>query len=598
METLKGVGVSNGIVIGKALVILDEETVTIEETISADQVEEEIQRFLSALDSAKGQIRTIKDQIKDRIGEEHAFIFDTHILLLDDGTLKNETIKFIRTNSCSCEWAFSQVLMRVLREFSSLGDTYFVERGNDLKDVGKRVLQVLMGERNKHFGFDNLSQDVIVIGSEFGPSNITNFDNPRIHGFATDFGGQTTHTAIIAKALDLPAVVGLHDITKRVKSGQTVILDSFSGKVIVNPNEQTLQKYRKLIHLYKQEEENYRAELSEPATSVDGLEIELLANIELATEMNGAIANGARGVGLYRTEFLFLACDPALPTEETHYDTYCQIAKQVGDDIVTIRTLDLGGEKFFNRAFVREKEVNPVMGVRGVRLCLIRKDIFRTQLRAILRAAKEYKNIRIMFPLISGVREWRVTRDFLNEVMDELRAEGIPFEENPTLGVMIEVPSAAMVADLLAEEVSFFSIGTNDLIQYFLAIDRANDDVSYLYDPLHPGFVRLLSSVIEAANKKGIDVSCCGEMASSPLYACLLILLGLRKLSMNPSSLPIIHHMIRVMDFKKLSTLISDPAGGPTGDHTREAFLKAFRQLLQPNDYTHLIGEDDDEDEA
>ncbi|CAM2068860.1 Phosphoenolpyruvate-protein phosphotransferase [Sulfidibacter corallicola] len=596
METLKGVGVSNGIVIGKALVILDEETVTLEEHLESSHIEEEIQRFRDALNTAKEQIRSIKNQIKDRIGEEHAFIFDTHILLLDDGTLKNETEKFIHQNSCNAEWAFSQVLMRVLREFSSLGDAYFVERGNDLKDVGKRVLQVLVGEKNKLFGFQNLSQDVVVIGSEFGPSNITNFDNSRILGFATDFGGQTTHTAIIAKALDLPAVVGLHDVTKRIKSGDTVILDSFSGKIFSNPDEATLEKYRKMIHIYKEEEANYRKDLGEPATSPDGLEIELLANIELATEVDGALTNGARGVGLYRTEFLFLACDPELPTEKTHFETYCQIAEKLKDEVVTIRTLDLGGEKFFNRTFVREKEINPVMGVRGVRLCLMRKDIFRTQLRAILRAAHKYKNIRIMFPLISGVREWRTTRDFLQEVMEELRSEGIPFEENPSLGVMIEVPSAAMVADLLAEEVDFFSIGTNDLIQYFLAIDRANDDVSYLYDPLHPGFVRLLSQVIAAAQKKGIDVSCCGEMASSPIYACLLILLGLRKLSMNPSSLPIIHHMIRVMDFTRMGKLINDPAKVPTGPDTRAAFLKAFRELLSENDFTHLIGEIDDEE--
>lgn len=587
MEKVKGVGIANGIAIGRALVILDEDTVIVEQPVGADTLAYEVKRFQDAVETAKNEIKGIKSQVQDKIGEEHAFIFDTHILLLEDRSLINETINFINEQCCNAEWAFSQVLMNVLKEFSSLGDSYFVERGNDLKDIGKRVLKVLKG--GQEFGFKSLSSDVVVIGSDFGPSNITNFDNPRILGFATDLGGPTTHTAIIAKALGLPAIVGLHDISKRVRSGDIVILDSFSGKVFLNPTAQTLTRYQNLIKVYKEEEANYLKEIKKPAISKDGREVHLMANIELPNEVEAAQFHGAQGIGLYRTEFLFLKCDPHLPSEEVHFETYCKIAEALNGRPVTIRTLDLGGEKFFHRTFVREKEVNPVMGLRGIRLCLKRNDIFRTQLRALLKATGVFKNIQIMFPLVSGVAEWNMAMSFLETVKKELRDEGAKFEENPKLGVMIEVPSAAYVADYLADQVDFFSIGTNDLLQYFLAIDRANDDVSYLYNPFHPGFIRLLSHIITTANKKGVEVSCCGEMASAPVYAGLLIQLGLKRLSMNPTSLPMIHHMVRRMDFEKLDTLVPDPDGAPTGKECRKRYLNAYREILSKKDYQHLV---------
>jgi len=589
MMTLKGIGVANGIAIGKALLILDEDTVVFDNVVDEDGVAREIASFREAVGLAKDQIRAIKEKVKDRIGEEHAFIFDTHVMLLEDRSLINETIAFIEEHKRNAAWAFSQVLMNLLKEFSALGDNYFVERGNDLKDVGKRVLKILRGAVDP--GFKHLADDVIVIGSDFGPSNITRFDNPHILGFASDVGAQTTHTAIIAKALQLPAVVGLHDITKRVNSGDMVILDSFAGNVFINPNQETTDKYQRLMKVYDEERAVFREEIMEPAISPDGVEVSLMANIELPNEVEGALENGAGGVGLYRTEFLFLKHAPDLPTEEIHYETYCELGETLGDMPLTIRTLDLGGDKFFHRTFRREKEANPVMGLRGVRLCLARKDIFRTQLRAVLRAAHRYHNIQIMFPLLSGVSEWRVVKGFLDEVMAELREEGTPFREDPKLGVMIEVPSAALVADHLAAEMDFFSIGTNDLLQYFLAIDRANDDVSYLYDPFHPGFVRLLQFVIEAGNRHGIDVSCCGEMAASPMYALLLVKLGLRRLSMNPASLPIIHHMIRVVDFAELEKLVPSTPTAATGQDTHNAFRDALSNLLSPNDFQHLLGE-------
>ena len=586
MEILRGVGLATGIAIGPALVVLDEDTVVVDEPIACDFLENEERRFIEAIEKAKNQIQNIKNRVRERIGEEQAFIFDTHVILMEDRSLKQDTIRHIYENNWNAEWAFSQVLMKTLKKFSSLSDPFFADRGNDVKDIGKRILKILRGA--KDFGFHHLNSDIIVIGTDFGPSNITHFENKHILGFSSDLGGRTTHTAIIARALNLPAVLGLHDISKRVKSGDMLILDSFSGKVFVNPDQKTLAKYQKMRLLYKDDRAKYLANVHTPAQSKDGKRVELLANIELPSEIDNALINGAQGIGLYRTEFLFLKSDPELPSEQMHFDIYTELAKTLKGKPLTIRTFDLGGEKFFHRTFVREKETNPVMGLRGIRLCFQRKDIFKVQLRAILRAAHEYNNIRIMFPLISGIDEWREIQDFLGEVKQELREEALLFEENPTLGIMIEVPSAAMIADYLAAEVDFFSIGTNDLLQYFLAIDRANDDVIYLYDPFHPGFVRMLGMIIDAANKANIDVNCCGEMASSPLYAFLLVQMGLRKLSMSPTAVPIVHHMVRAMDFGKLKKLVPNPSKGPTGRESQKAYLDALKHLLEDHDFQHL----------
>lgn len=597
MGLMKGVGIGNGFAIGKALLLLDEETVVLDDALESASPEEEIARLEDAIEKAKEEVLEIKSQVQGKIGEEHAFIFDTHVMFLEDKGLQRETIAYIKEKRCTAQWAFSQVLLKILKEFSSLGDSYFMERSKDLEDVGKRLLRILLG--GSEMSYRSLQDQIIVIGHEFGPSNITRFDTPQIVGFATDMGGQTTHTAIIAKALGIPAVLGLHEITKTVQSGDTVVLDSINGHVYINPDEATLEKYQKLSDSYLAEEASYAKEVESPTITIDGREITLQANIELPHEVDNALRNGAQGIGLYRTEFLFLQFDPRLPSEDDHYQVYCEIAEKMQGREVTIRTLDLGGEKFFHRTFVREKELNPVMGLRGVRLCLARKDIFRVQLRALLRAAKKYPNIRIMFPLITGLKEFRQVQRFLEEVKKDLAAIEAEYEPNPTIGVMIEVPSAAMIADLLAKEVDFFSIGTNDLIQYFLAIDRGNDDVSYLYDPFHPGVVRVLKQVIDAAKHAGIDVSCCGEVASNPLSALLLMQLGLTKLSMNPSSVPTISHLVRALDVSAITVDMNDPCLGPTGAETKRHYVQMLRQHLNEKDFDHLLGsmasqEDDD----
>jgi len=588
MKLLKGEGISNGISIGRALLILDEDLVIIEEKLSKKKLEKSITKFKAAVREAKKEIREIKKGLKSKVAEEHAFIFDTHILLIEDKTLHAETFIYMKEHECNAEWAFNQVLIRFLREFDSLDDPYFMERAKDLEDVGKRVLRLLLKEKEMSIG--QINEDVIIIGHEFGPSNITTFDNPHIKGFATDIGGQTTHTAIIAKALKLPAILGLHNITKQVMSGDMIILDSVNGDVIVNPDKKTLKTYRKKEITYRDEEKHFLAETKEPSISRDGCKITLQANIELPSEAQAAVDNGAEGIGLYRTEFLFLNMDPELPTEEDHYQIYHQIATAVGNRVITIRTLDLGGEKYFHRTLIRKKENNPVLGLRGVRLCLNRKDIFRTQLRGLLRAAQEFPSIRIMFPLITSLNELKKVLDFYNMTRDELMAEIPGFDAKPEIGIMIEVPSAAMVADYLAKKVDFFSIGTNDLMQYLLAIDRGNDDVTYLYDPFHPGFIRIMARVIEAAAEHSIDISCCGEMASSPLYACLLIHLGLTTLSMNPASLPNINHFIRAINFAKLKDSVPSIINKPNASELRKSYIKSIKGILSKNDYDHFFG--------
>ncbi|PIE90705.1 MAG: phosphoenolpyruvate--protein phosphotransferase [Acidobacteria bacterium] len=589
MTILKGVGISNGIAIGKALLILDEDLVVIKEHVSKKKIEKNFSAFKTAVQEAKKEIRNVKKQLKSKIPEEHAFIFDTHIMLLEDTTLHAETLSFMKKQSCNVEWAFNQVLIRLLREFEALEDPYFVERAKDLEDVGKRVLRILLKEKERKLG--DLDEDMVVIGHEFGPSNITTFDNPHIKGFATDIGGQTTHTAIIAKALKIPAVLGLHNITRQVTTGDLLILDSLKGEIIVNPDKKTLKLYKKKRDTYRSEELGYLEEIMLPCVSKDGVKINLQANIEILTEANTAMDHGAEGVGLYRTEFLFLKTAPYLPTEEEHFETYCQMARSIGDKVLTVRTLDLGGEKYFHQTLIHKKENNPVLGLRGVRLCLFKKDIFRTQLRGLLKAAQLFPSIRIMFPLITGYNELMEVLAFYKKTKEELQSEDPHFNAEPDIGIMIEVPSAAMIADYLAKEVDFISVGTNDLMQYLLAIDRGNDQVTYLYDPFHPGFMRIITQIVKAAQEANIQVSCCGEMASSPLYACMLIHLGIKTLSMNPASLPNLKHFIRSIDLSKLRESVPSIVNKPNAKELRQRYLDAMKKNLDKIDYDHFFGE-------
>ncbi len=539
---LKGIGVVHDVAIGKAVILEDKTKLIIPfYNVLKENVDKEIERFKDAVEKTKMQIEEVKESLNDDLSQSHLSIFDTHLLILQDQSLIQKTIEIIKNKYYNAEYAFKSVIKEIIKKFKNMDDTYFQQRKEDLEDIGLRVIGNLL---EKDFTKElDLKEDTIIVAKVIHPSDLSMLYNEKIVGLATDYGGLTTHTSIIAKALELPAVVGLHNATKVITEGDTVIVDGIEGEVIIKPKEDEksvyIEKHKRRVLIEKE-----LVELSKKdSLTLDGERVYLLANLELEPEFKTARKFNAEGVGLYRSEFIFLNVAPNLPTEEQHYDFYKKLCKSVDGEIV-IRTLDLGGEKFFHEV-LEKGEQNPVLGLRAVRFCLKRKDIFRTQLRAILKVAAECKRVKVMFPLISGVDELKEVLAFLDEVSEELKKEGIEIDDSIPKGIMIEVPSAAEIPDLLAKHVDFFSIGTNDLIQYTLAIDRNNDQVSYLYQPLHPAVVRMLNRVIKASRENGVDVSMCGEMAGDPMYTMLLLGMGLRKFSMSPSSIPLVKAVLR-----------------------------------------------------
>ncbi|BBB32310.1 ptsI phosphotransferase system, enzyme I, PtsI [Thermotomaculum hydrothermale] len=539
---LKGTGIVPDVAIGKAVILEDKTKIVIPYyNILKNHIDEEVERFLKALDKTKKQIEDAKDNLNSDLKSDHLSIFDTHLLILKDQSLVQKTINLIKERFINAEYAFKEVIKELIGKFKGMDDEYFKQRREDLEDIATRVIANLIDkEVNKKIDF---REDTILVSKVIHPSDLSILYNDKVVGIATDYGGVTTHTSIIAKALNIPTVVGLHNATKVIVDGDIVIVDGIEGEVIVKPQESEksvyLEKHQKRLQLEKQ----FIEIAKKPSITLDGEEIRLLANVELAEELPLLKKFKAEGVGLYRSEFIFLQSAPNLPSEEEHYNFYKKLCAQVKGEVI-IRTLDLGGEKFFHEVLEKDEQ-NPVLGLRAVRFCLKRKDIFRTQLRGILRLSGENEKVKIMFPLISGVDELKEVISFLEEVMDEMKKEGVKINENIQKGIMIEVPSAAEIPDLLAKYVDFFSIGTNDLIQYTLAIDRNNDKVNYLYQPSHPAVIRMLNKVMEAAKKSGIDVSMCGEMAGNPKFTTLLLGMGLRKFSMTPPSLPVIKSVLR-----------------------------------------------------
>ena len=539
---LKGTGIVPDVAIGKAVILEDKTKISIPYyNILKDHIGEEVERFLKAIEQTKKQIEDAKDNLNSDLESDHLSIFDTHLLILRDQSLVQKTVELIKEKFLNAEYAFKEVIKEVIAKFKGMDDEYFKQRREDLEDIATRVIANLVDKDfNKEMEFE---EDTILVAKVIHPSDLSILYNEKIVGIATDYGGVTTHTSIIAKALNIPTVVGLHNATKVIMDGDIVIVDGIEGEVIVKPQESEksvyLEKHQKRLHF-----QNQLIEIAKkPSLTLDGEKIDLLANVEVAEEFPALKKFNAEGVGLYRSEFIFLQCAPNLPTEEEHYNFYKKLCSQVKGEVV-IRTLDLGGEKFFHEVLEKDEQ-NPVLGLRAVRFCLRRKDIFRTQLRAILRVSGENEKVKVMFPLISGVDELKEVIDFLEEIKEELKKEGKKINENIQKGIMIEVPSAAEIPDLLAKYVDFFSIGTNDLIQYCLAIDRNNDKVNYLYQPSHPAVIRIVHNVVEAAKNAGIDVSMCGEMAGNPKFTTLLLGMGLRKLSMTPASIPLVKAVLR-----------------------------------------------------
>jgi len=540
-QTLRGIGVSPGIAVGSVLILEGPNTSIFRVPVAPDRVPREITRLKRALAHCRRQILQARERALREAGEGYARVFDAQLLILEDTSLVQETLDIIQKEQVNAEWAVRGIVARYIKVIAGLGDPYLQERGGDVEDVHARLQRALSG-RQQH-DLSELKEDVIIVSRMLSPSDLMLLSRDHVMGLAIEQGGQTSHTAIIASALRVPAVVGLREITSLLRTGDPIVLDGATGTVRLHPTPQLLEEYREAGRRVKEDEESLMEERDLPAVTLDGAAIRLQANLEIPEEAKSAVHFGAEGVGLYRSEFLFLHHAPDLPTEDDHHRAYRTIADRMAPHPVTIRTLDLGGEKYFHRILERE-EANPVMGLRAIRFCLRRKDIFRTQLRGFLRAAAG-GGLALMFPMICDRDELVQAKDLLENARRELRSEGIPVPERFPLGAMIETPAAAAIADILAREVDFFSIGTNDLIQYSMAIDRGNPSVSYLYRPLHPAMLRLIKGVIDAARATGRQVSLCGEMAADPLCAALLLGMGITEMSMKPSAIPAVKHLLR-----------------------------------------------------
>jgi len=539
MRVLKGIPASGGVAIGKGFFLNRVLPRSVRSTVGRDQVDEEVAAFHRAVARSREQILLIRDSVADPFSEHHQ-ILSVHLALLEDSMLVEQTVRTIRENQFAADWAFNKVLQNLLETFHRIEDPYLRERGHDLRQIGHRVLENLAGRPVDSIAA--IRDPVVIVAHDLSPADTAQILKSPVLGFATDVGSRTSHTAITARSLGIPAVVGVEGATEEYRSAETVIVDGEEGVVVFDPTEEAVREYQERRKAYAQRTRDLAKFARLPTITRDGKTLLLLANIEFPEEADVALRSGAYGVGLYRTEFLFLNRKD-LPSEEEHFETYRKVVEKFVRHPVTIRTFDLGGDKFASQLELAD-EMNPAMGLRAIRFCLKEKEIFKPQLRAILRAST-YGKVRMMFPMISGVGELREAMAVVDEVRGELRRRRIPYDKEMPIGIMIEIPSAAIVSDLLAREVKFFSIGTNDLIQYSLAIDRVNEHVSYLYEPLHPAILRLIRRVVEAGHDAGIPVSMCGEMAGEPFYSYALLGLGLDELSMNAAAIPRVKRILR-----------------------------------------------------
>jgi phosphotransferase system enzyme I (PtsI) len=575
-KILKGIAVSSGIAIGRAQILQKQEIPIVQKRLSPNQAKKEKQRFFKALEKSKNQLIILRRKILNEIGEALAYIFDAHISILEDKTLIKQVEMVIEKEQANADWAVKTVMDRMIKIFDAFDDAYLKDRIADIKDICRRILKNLTnaGTESKI----PLQEEAILVAPELSPSRLAQMSNQYILGFATEAGGRDSHTAILARSLHIPAVAGLHNLCQMIEDKEQIIIDGDEGILILNPDISIINEYKNKQLRYKNLEKQLLKTKDLESKTIDGVTIELQANIEMPDEVEPAIKYGAKGIGLYRTEFLFLKPHFYLPGEEEQLKTYRSIAHKLKPYPVMIRTLDLGGEKINPSPYGRS-EPNPVLGLRAVRYCMNNREVFSTQLRALLQAAC-YGNIKIIIPMISGVEEFRQVKSLVKETQEELKQQKLPYGEKVPLGVMIEVPSAAAIADLLAREADFFTIGTNDLIQYFLAVDRTNAQVSHLFQPLHPAILRSLKFIIDSANKEGIEVGLCGEMASDPLFIIILLGLGLRQLSMNPASIPKIKGMIRTLNYSQAKTIAVKMLELSTAREVEEYALEKMASLF------------------
>jgi phosphotransferase system enzyme I (PtsI) len=540
MQKLQGIAVSPGVAIGEALVMDNEGFRIPRRFVTRDTVVDELERLDKAIAAAAAEIAHHRETVSAELGEKYGAIFEAHLQMLQDAHLRGELDEMIRQRHYSPEYAVSRTLRRYAQVFQRLEASYLAERANDIFDIEKRLLRHLLGRRRE--GIAHLSSPVLVLAHNLTPSETANLDRRFVMGFVTEIGGPGSHTAIVAEALEIPAVVGTGPFLTEVSGGDQVIIDGDKGLVILQPDEETLARYRHEAEEIRTQAAKLEPLRDLPAETRDGVRIQVLGNIEFPYEVDHCFDRGADGVGLYRTEFLYLGSETE-PTEEVHYQAYSRVVEVMAGKPVVIRTFDLGADKLPS-APKPDDERNPCLGLRSIRLALHNLPLFRTQLRAVLRASA-HGNLQIMFPLVSTLMELRQAKMVLADVMEDLQERGIPFNRDVPVGMMVETPAAVMMIDRFVEEVDFLSIGTNDLIQYTLAVDRSNKDVVGLYNPADPAVLKLISMSIQAADRKPVPINMCGQMSGSSLYTMLLLGMGLRRFSVTPSAIPEIKNICR-----------------------------------------------------
>lgn len=577
----KGIGVSPGVVSGLVLILQGGEEPLPEFAIPADDVPREMIRLEAALIETRRQLNDIQQRVLTALGGENAGIFDSHLQVVDDPVFLDEVYRDIREKNRNIEKALTDVAERYAQTLQQMEDDYLRERATDIRDVTRRILRNLMGGGKDWFA--GIDSPRIVVAHDIPPSDMAALDRHKILGVATELGSPTSHAAIMARAMNLPAIVGLHGICQQLHDGDRVILDGVRGDLVVNPTSDLETEYRRVARTRARIRKRLETLINEPAVTLDGHAIELAANIEMSADVKTAQARGARGIGLFRSEYLYLAHDGA-PDEEMQYNAYAEVARKIHPDPVIIRTLDLGGDKLLATDRWTE-EANPFLGWRAIRLCLGQPLLFKVQLRAILRASAHNPQLRIMYPMISSADEVDQANTLLRDCMDELDEAGKAFNREIEVGVMIEIPSAALTAELIAPKVRFFSIGTNDLVQYTLAVDRGNERVAHLYEPTHPAVLHLIQQTVQAGRRQGIWTGVCGEMAANPLLVPLLIGLGVEELSISPGAIPMVKDVIRHIDFTEAQelarTALTLPSGADVLERCRTLVSRVAPEILE-----------------
>lgn len=576
MRTIEGLGVSGGVAIGRAVVIENRAPDIYRLPLPPGEEEREVARFQQAVEQAREEVARTRDRASEDLGEHLGAIFDVHLLVLCDTGFLERVTQRIREEQVNAEWAVHRAAEEYAKRFAAMENEYIRERRADLDDVLHHLLRRLQGI--SHHEITEVEGPIVVVADDLTPSEAVRLGRLGVVGFGIESGGRTSHTAIIARSLKLPAVAGMGEVTELVTDQDPVIIDGERGVVILHPTPAVLESYRERMAQLRTRDLTLLETRDLPARTRDGVAIRLMANIDLPEELDDVFSFGARGIGLYRSEFLYIEKSPELPTEEDHLALYRRLLEAAAPEPVVIRTYDLGGRKLAEE-LLEVREENPVLGLRGIRLTLARPQVFKAQVRALYRAAV-HGDLRVLLPMISGVEEVRAFRAFAAAVVEELEQEGLALRRDPALGVMIEVPSAALTADLLAREVDFFSIGTNDLIQYSLAVDRNNEHVADLYQPGHPAILRMLRSVIDAGRSAGIDVSLCGEMAADPRYAALLVGLGLRTLSVSPQAVPALKTRLRELSTVELEQLARRCLEAGSGPEVEELLGSGLRRAL------------------